>query len=179
MFFKIIPSNPRGGDLFTTRLDKFSKFVQSFRKSSMSHKSKMCFFPQGCFAITLHHAQYAIRNTQYAIRNMPSGGEQVIEGERYARHVGWETSRSGHDYCRIGPRGNINRNGDFWRYTSSITRMGSKGAKDRKTCAAAVDQLRLRGFVIPRNSESLLWALDSEFLGMTNQASVERMISAL
>ena len=29
----------------------------------------------------------------------------------------------------------------------------------------------LRGLVIPRNEESLLWALDSEFLGMTNQAS--------
>ena len=33
------------------------------------------------------------------------------------------------------------------------------------------DQLRLRGLVIPRNEESLLWALDSSFLGMTNQAS--------
>ena len=33
------------------------------------------------------------------------------------------------------------------------------------------DQLRLRGLVIPRNEESLLWALDSSFLGMTNEAS--------
>ena len=38
---------------------------------------------------------------------------------------------------------------------------------------------RFRGFITLRNSESLQRVLASEFLGMTNQASVERMISAL
>ena len=31
------------------------------------------------------------------------------------------------------------------------------------------DKLGLRALVIPRNKESLLWALDSEFLGMTSK----------